>query len=62
MEKQWEIAMNDNKLRVGIEVVLEEMQVTPLLVQMILLSKLRDRDRKNFDIAVKAIQEADNEA
>ena len=54
--------MNDNKLRVGVEVVLEEMQVTPLLVQMILLSKLRDRDKKNFDIAVKAIQEADYEA
>lgn len=51
----------DNRLRVGVEVVLEEAQITPLLVQIVLLSKLRDRDRKNFDIAVKAIMESDNE-
>ena len=53
--------MSDNRLRVGAEVVLEEMVVTPLLVQMILLSKLRSQNKKEFDIAVKAIQEADNE-
>lgn len=50
---------NIDKIRVGVEVTLDEMIVTPLISSLILLTELRMRHPKEFDLAVKALLETE---
>lgn len=50
---------DDNRLKVSVEVVLEKMILDDLLITIILLTEIKNRRPKVFDIAVNAIKEAD---
>lgn len=51
---------DDNRLRVSVEVFLDSTPTTPLIWVLILLTELRNRDKKAFDIAVKALLESES--
>lgn len=51
---------SDQRLRVSVEVILEQAPITGLISTLILLTELRNRDQKSFDIAVKALQESES--